>query len=76
MRGVGREGKSKRWFIVTFDFNHANTHSIYTFTDLNHTHAHTHAHTHTHTHTHTLNTSIDLSCCVDLVSLSEMRCLL
>ena len=32
--GVGegegnKEGKSKRWFLVTFDFNHANTHTLY-----------------------------------------------
>ena len=69
--GGGGESKSKRWFLITFDFNYTidsncsllsmiiqtHIHSIYTSTDLN------------HAHTDTLNTPIDLPFCKDLVCL-------
>ena len=55
--GVGEVGKSKRWFLVTLIMQ-THIHSIYTSTDLNHTHTDTHTrepdsckHTHTqHSH--------------------------
>ena len=58
MRGVGRE-KSKKWFLVTFDFNHANLYLCANTptADLN------------HTPPCTLSTSIDLHCSMDLVCL-------
>ena len=75
--GVGEVGKSKRWFLVTL-ITQTHIHSIYTSTDLNHTHTDTHTREpDSCKHTHTLNTPVDLHFCMDLVCLrNEMPTLM